>query len=243
MLKARGSYQRGIREVPLDAIVGSLERCADFTRSYLPLKDSDQERWPRVQLADPALLPAIETYQIGKVRFVADGHHRVSVARQRGMTHIRSSVAETQTRVPLSPDVQPDELAIKAEDVGFLERSHLDRARPGADLSVTIAGQVRALEKQIEAQRAPDDFDEGQALAYQQAAVGWYDEVYSPVAQVIREREILRSFPGRTEADLFLWLSDRRESLQVATGWPVDTASAADDLVARFGEASGGVVT
>jgi nucleotide-binding universal stress UspA family protein len=158
------------------------------------------------------------------------------------MTHIRSSVVETQTRMPLSPDVQLDELAIKAEYMGFLDRSHLDRARPGADLSVTIAGQVRALEKQIESQRAADDYDEGQALAYQQAAVRWYDEVYSPVAQVIREREVLRSFPGRTEADLFLWLCEHTESLQVATCWPVDTESAADDLVARYGETSGGVV-
>jgi hypothetical protein len=162
MLKTHGSSRRGIRELPLDVIVGSMERCSDLTRSYLPLKDSDQERWTSVQLADPALLPPVETCQIGKVHFVADGHHRVSVARQRGMTHIRSSVAEAQTRVPLSRDVQPDELAIKAEYVGFLDRSHLDRARPGADLRVTIAGQVRALEKQIEAQRAPDGYGRGQ---------------------------------------------------------------------------------
>jgi hypothetical protein len=175
MLRTHGSLRQGIREVPLDAIVGSVERRSDFTQCYLPLKDSEQERWTSVQQADPALLPPIETYQIGKVHFVADGHHRVSVARQRGMTHIRSSVVETQTREPLSSDVQPDELAIKAEYVGFLDRSHLDRARPEADLSVTIAGQVRALEKQTEIQRAPDDYDEGQALAYQQAAVRWYD--------------------------------------------------------------------
>jgi hypothetical protein len=243
MLKTRGSSRRGIRELPLDVIVGSVERCSDFTRSYLPFKDSDQARWTSVCLADPALLPPIETYQIGKVHFVADGHHRVSVARQRGMTHIRSSVAETQTRVPLSPDVQPHELAIKAEYAGFLDRSQLDRVRPGADLSVTNAGQVRALEKQIEAQRAPAQHDEGHALAFQQAAVRWYDEVYSSVAQVIREREILRSFPGRTETDLFLWLCEHTESLRVATGWPVDTESAADDLVARYLETSGGVVT
>ena len=86
MLKTRGSSRRGIRELPLDVIVGSVERCSDFTRSYLPFKDSDQARWTSVWLADPALLPPIETYQIGKVHFVADGHHRVSVARQRGMT-------------------------------------------------------------------------------------------------------------------------------------------------------------
>jgi hypothetical protein len=183
-------------------------RCASPTSrgATVPPKDSAQERWTRLQLADPAPLPPIKTYQIGEVHFAADGHHRVSATRQRGMTYIRSSVAETQTRVPLSPGVQPDELAIKSEYVGFLDRSHLDRTPPGADLSVTIAGEVRALEKQIEAQRALDDYDEGQALAYQQVAIRWYDEVYSLVAQVIREREILRSFPGRTETDLFLWL-------------------------------------
>lgn len=43
-LRASGSTPRGVREIPLDAIVGSVGRCSDFTRSFLPLQDSDRDR-------------------------------------------------------------------------------------------------------------------------------------------------------------------------------------------------------
>jgi hypothetical protein len=52
-LRASGSTPRGVREIPLDAIVGSVGRYTDFTRSFLPRQDSDQDRWARVQAAAP----------------------------------------------------------------------------------------------------------------------------------------------------------------------------------------------
>ena len=48
-LKAKSSGTRELKEIPLDAIVGSVGRYSDFTRSFLPRQDSDQERWTRVR--------------------------------------------------------------------------------------------------------------------------------------------------------------------------------------------------
>ena len=50
-LKIGGSQRRQLKEIPLDAIVGSVGRCADFTRSFLPQRDSDERRWARVEMA------------------------------------------------------------------------------------------------------------------------------------------------------------------------------------------------
>jgi len=79
-LKAKGSIPRGLQDIPLDAIVGSVGRYGDFTRSFLPRRDSDEQRWARVkaQVTDMQGLPPIEVYQIGEVYFVRDGNHRVS---------------------------------------------------------------------------------------------------------------------------------------------------------------------
>ena len=142
-LKARGRVAQRLEEVPLDAIVGSVGRYADFTRSFLPRQDSDQERWAKVKVAVTGLggLPPIDVYQIDQAYFVLDGNHRVSVARQVGATHIQAYVTEVRTRVPLSPDVQPDDLILKGEYADFLERTRLDELRPEADLSVTVPGQ------------------------------------------------------------------------------------------------------
>ena len=39
----------------------------------------------------------------------------------------------------------------------------------------------------------------------------WYDTVYLPLAQVIRDQQLLKHFSGRTEADLYLWMVAQSE--------------------------------
>lgn len=234
-LKARGIAAERLEEIPLDAIVGSVGRYADFTRSFLPRQDSDQQRWARVKAAVADMgLPPIKVYQIGEVYFVLDGNHRVSVARQLGATHIQAYVTEVRTRVPLSPEVQPDDLILKAEYADFLERTRLDELRPEADLSVTVSGQYRALEERIEVHRYFMGLEQEREIPYEEAVGHWYDEVYLPVVQVIRERGILRDFPGRTETDLYLWVSEHRAALEKELGWKIGPEAAATDLAAYF---------
>lgn len=220
-LRASGGSARGLQEIPLAAIVGSVGRYTDFTRSFLPRHDSDAQRWAGVQLAAAGLvgLPPIDVYQIGDVYFVLDGNHRVSVARQLGATHIEAYVTEVHTKVPLTPEVRPDDLIIKARYADFLERTHLDELRPGADLSVTVPGQYRVLEKQIELRRERMAEEQQREIALNEAVADWYDHIYLPVVEVIREQGILRDFPGRTETDLYVWVSEHRESLEQELGW------------------------
>jgi hypothetical protein len=47
-LKATEFSGQELKEIPLDAIVGSVGRYSDFTRSFLPRQDSDEGRWVRV---------------------------------------------------------------------------------------------------------------------------------------------------------------------------------------------------
>jgi hypothetical protein len=82
-LRATNAVPRGLRDVPLDAIVGSVGRYNDFTRSLMPPRqDDDAARWARVRAAMEATgLPPIEVYQIGTAYFVLDSDHRVPAAR------------------------------------------------------------------------------------------------------------------------------------------------------------------
>jgi nucleotide-binding universal stress UspA family protein len=236
--KLRAKTGRGavLRDIPLDAIVGSVGRYGDFTRSFLPRQDSDQERWARVQMAvtDLAGLPPISVYQIGDAYFVLDGNHRVSVARQFGATHIQAYVTEVETRVPLPVDVQPDDLILKGEYTAFLERTHLDEIRPQADLSTTVPGRYPMLLEHIEVHRYFMGLEQGREIPYEEAVGHWYDDVYMPVVRVIRQRGILREFPGRTETDLYLWIVGRRAELEDLLGWEVEADAAAAELAAQF---------
>jgi hypothetical protein len=231
-LKVKGSYDKGLRDIPLDAIVGSVGRYNDFTRDFLPKQDVDETRWARVKVAATGLvgLDPIEVYQIGDVYFVKDGNHRVSVARQLGATHIQAYVTEIRTRVPLTPNVKPDDLILKAEYADFLEKTRLDEYRPQSDLNVTGPGQYPILLEHIDMHRYFMGLDYQRDVSYEEAVTHWYDHVYLPIVQIIRERGILRFFPDRTETDLYLWIAEHRAALEKELGWRINPEDAAIDL-------------
>jgi len=235
----RTRVPRGLKEIPLDAIVGSVGRYSDFTRTFLPRSDTMQARWARVKTVATGMegWPPIEVYQLGDAYFVIDGNHRVSVARQMGMETIPAYVTEVKTRVPLTTDASPEELIIRARHADFLARTGLERTRPEADLLLTQAGAYRSLEEHIAVHRYYMGLEEQRAIPYEEAAAHWYDTVYQPVVHVIRERGLLHDFPDRTETDLYLWLAEHRAQLEESLGWEVPPQQAADDLASQRGGA------
>ncbi len=242
-LRGTSTLPRGLQEIPVDAIVGSVGRYADFTRSFLPLSDSQGDRWARVKaIAEgQAGLPPIEVYKIGDVYFVRDGHHRVSVAREVGAKSIEAYVTEVEVKIPLSPDASPEDLILKAEYASFLARTRLDVIRPTADLSLTEAGKYPLLEEHIAVHRHFMGLELQREVPPAEAVGHWYDQVYLPVVSVIRAQGLLRDFPGRTEADLYLWVMEHRAELEASLGWTIDPDQAAAHLAAEHSPRAGRV--
>src|SRR4051812_12995971 len=89
-------FSRGVREIPLDAIKGTIEpnRAAQFDQDFRPSKLA-RGRWQSVWLAfhRGATLPPISVVQFGDAYAIRDGHHRVSVAKALGAPSIRAIVA------------------------------------------------------------------------------------------------------------------------------------------------------
>ncbi len=231
-LQVTGETAAGRRSIPLEAIVGSVGRYSDFTRTFLPRRSSDAQRWARVRaVRDLKALPPIDVYQIGDAYFVLDGNHRVSIARQLGATHIDAIVTVVQTRVAFSPQDDPDTLIVKAEHAGFLAATQLDELRPGADVHVSAAGQYAQLEKLIGVHRYFAEEAEQRQIDDGEAVTRWYDEAYLPVIKTIREQGILRYFPNRTETDLYVFITTHQAQLQEQMGWSVTAQVAAANLL------------
>jgi hypothetical protein len=92
----RRAFGGGLREIPLDAIRGTLEpsRASQFDGCFRPITRAARARWERVWLAEDrgAVLPPISVVAVGDGYAVLDGHHRVSVARSRGAVAIDATV-------------------------------------------------------------------------------------------------------------------------------------------------------
>ncbi len=235
-LRMRGQVQRGVEEIPMDAIIGSVGRYTDFTRDFLPKRSSDSERWARVKMATETSegVPPIEVYKLGETYFVKDGNHRVSIARQNGQSHIEAYITEVVTRVPINKDIKPDELIIKAEYADFLEQTQLDNYVKDVDLTVTAPGMYDELLDHISVHRYFMGIEQEREIPYAEAVVDWYETVYLPVVDVVRERALLKEFPDRTETDLYLWMLNYRAELEKQLGWQLEPDVAAASLVDRF---------
>jgi nucleotide-binding universal stress UspA family protein len=232
-----GQRPRGLQDIPLDAIVGSVGRYNDFTRSFLPLSDSDEQRWAAVRAGVESLagLPPIEVYKLGEAYFVQDGHHRVSVARRLGADNIQGFVTEIPVQVPLSAEATPEEVISKSELAEVLERTRLRQIRPEAQIEITCADCARRLEEHIHVHRYFMGLEQQREIPWEEAVAHWYDHVYRPIAEGIRTRGVLEEFPGRTEADLYLWVLEHRDALQQRVGWGIDIREAESDLTATEG--------
>jgi nucleotide-binding universal stress UspA family protein len=231
-LKVTNIRERGLQEIPVDKIVGSVGRYKDFTRSFLPVSDSSSERWARVKAATTDLtgLPPIEVYQLGDAYFVIDGNHRVSIARQQNVPTISAFVTEVKTRVPFTAADDPNEIICKSRYADFLEKTNLDKLRPDADLLMTFCAHYSLLMDHIDVHRYYMGLDYQRDVNYEEAVVHWYDEVYLPVVAMVREQGITHDFPERTEADIYVLLAEHRAELKEALGWDVDPETAVTDM-------------
>jgi uncharacterized ParB-like nuclease family protein len=218
-----------VREIPLDKIVGSVGRYRDFNRAFLPRAPIDPQRWSRIErLQSQVDLPPIDVFQVGDVYFVRDGNHRVSVARTHKQDAIRARVVEIPTRVPLGPDASPRDLILKSGYAEFLEKTSLDRSCAEQNIELTRPGAYRELLQHIEVHQFYMALRSRHYPTLTEAAQDWYHSVYLPLIERIRDSAIVKHFPGRTEADLYLWIAENRARLQMQYGHPKEAEAAVE---------------
>jgi hypothetical protein len=224
-----GPIYRGIKTIRVDQIAGSLNRYQEFDRAFLPRDDQLASRWQSVNRAfyQDINLPPVVLYKVGQVYFVVDGHHRVSVAREQGQEYIDAEVRECYTRVNITADIKPEDLEILGDKVNFLERTRIDELQPGVNIKLTIPDGFDRMLEHIAVHRYFMGIDLKRDITEEEAVAHWYDNVYMPIIEVIRQSNILKDFPDKTEGDLYLWTLDHQRYLSEEEGLPLQPPSAA----------------
>lgn len=97
---AAARHPRGVRTIPIQAVVGTARHPTQNTADFLPLPQlrgrNWEGRWQRLQrgMRQLAVLPPIEVLQVGNEYWVVDGHNRVAAARQIGADDMDADVIE-----------------------------------------------------------------------------------------------------------------------------------------------------
>lgn len=233
-LRLREENYKGLQEIPLDQIAGSVGRYREFTSKFLPKRNKMQERWSRVyaQASGMTGLPPIEVYRVGDVYFVRDGNHRVSVARQLGSHTIQAHVTELPTSLALRPGMSEEELDNLTSYAEFLDITRLPFTRPNHQpMSLSEISRYDELLGHVNLHRAVMQSKLGQEVTIEDAAADWYDNVYRPAVTLIRKYDMLKYMPKRTEGDLYLWMIDHLRDVKDAYGDDAEARTFSDALV------------
>ena len=196
-----GERRLGQQLVPLDSIVGTVDRSREFDRAFRPTTPRVRERWQRINLAQRKgeAMPPIDVYRIGELHFVRDGHHRVSVARALGHHDINAYVTEVLTQVGADREIRLRDLPLKSHQRLFYERVPLV---PELRERIHLSDEWRyaALAEAVEAWgfRASQARQEG--MSRREVAEAWFRQEYEPVVEMLREAQLIPKGVTDTEA-------------------------------------------
>lgn len=185
------------------------------------------DRFPTLTLADLYLL--VSEYQ-WLLREAYSDEAGLEAAQQRfteALAKFSPEAKETGRQIKRSLKNAPwlDNFIMKQEHEIFVQQT-------GVDLKVTKPGAYSKLLQHIHDHRWFLGIDQNIEISWQEATVSWFENVYLPLTVMIEEMDILNSFPGRTETDLYLWIIDHRAELSESLNWDVPADVAARDLVA-----------
>lgn len=247
----------GMREVPIDRIVGSVGRARDLGPDFVPLNAQRRhdDRYKRVAeaMARGRPLPPLQLHKLGYNYYVLDGHHRVAAARALGVRDLEAEVTEFLS----SSNAEQQRVFVERRE--FEHRTGLTRVgatRPGTyprliEMMVERAGVAHAdsgLAAAPPPPGSPKADPEGapggspaappgeapQDEAFQDVARQWYFAFFQPLSQRIRARRLGLAFPGERTADILVRLRDFRAE-EARRGHDVSWEAALEDFATAYG--------
>jgi uncharacterized ParB-like nuclease family protein len=211
----------GVQVIPVEQIVGSVDRVRDFDPKFRPRTGLSRQRFERIDEAvrrgQP--LPPIDVYRIGEIYFVRDGHHRVAVHRALGLETIEADVRLVRTLVEPDDVHARSDLAARELRKLFLQRVPVPRSARYA-LILSDPQQYPWLAEMVEAWAARLMFVEGARLDRGEAARRWYTEEFAPVVKMIEDGDLLEKH--ETEADAYMRVAGERYAVFHQHTWNVE---------------------
>ena len=230
-LGRRGERRLGLQTIPLDSIVGTVDRGREFDRRFRPTSSKVRGRWERIATAvrRGESMPPIDVYRIADLHFVKDGHHRVSVARALGHDVIDAYVTEVETEVGTGRDIRLDDLPLKSHERLFYERVPLARE---ARLRVQPSNKsaYAGLAEGVEAWGFRVMQGRREFMTREEVAETWFRDEYVPVVEMLREAGIANE---TNETDAYMAVVALRYLLLRTHDWDESVLDALREQMSR----------
>lgn len=214
----------GLRQIPLDRIVGSVGRARELGPDFQPLRRRRGQHSMRYQRIAEALkrgevLPPVELYKLGYDYYVLDGNHRVAA-----MKELTGNDGEIDAYVTQFLPVGDSEAARV-----YLERRAFEEATGLTQVGAVERGHYAILQAEIEAHRAALQAA-GRSVSLKEAASDWFGSLWLPRAEAIRAAGLRRHWPEKRTADIYCYIAEHQAAERARLGRPVRW----EEALARF---------
>ncbi|MFP5318996.1 MAG: chromosome partitioning protein ParB [Acidimicrobiia bacterium] len=215
-----GQRSLGVQVVPLDTIVGTVDRERGFDRQFRPTTVHHRQRWERLDAAmrRGESMPPVELYRVGELHFVRDGHHRVSVAKALGLDTVEANVTEVLTAEPALSGTRASDLPVLDHRRALRERVPLS-ADTWARIQLSDPWDYALLAEGVEAWGFRRSLGQGELLDRKRVAELWFREEYVPVVGMLRDADLIGH---HTETEAYLRLAAERYRLLRTHAWTED---------------------
>ena len=226
---------RGVQAIPVAAIVGSVDKSAQFDRTFRPRAAEQRERMRQIALAFPdGDYPPITVFRVGDAYFVRDGHIRVATAKDKGIEFIDAEITELETEEAIAPDTDLVDVIHLEQHRRLLTETGLSAIQPDATFGLSLPVGYTKVRMSIAVHGYQLLQERGEMLSREEVAGDWYDRVYRPAIDALQRAGLIEAFSRSTEADLFLWVEERRRSM-----FPERGDVEIEDVVREAGRAAG----
>jgi len=141
-------------------------------------------------------LKPVDLYQIKDEYYVLDGNHRIAAAKEMGHDEILAHIVE------FIPSKKTLENLLYRERAEFADRTQLP-----AEINLTEVSQYAYLIDQISEHQEYMQGQKGHIFSIEKASLDWYRTIYRPLCTIIQRSKLIDSFPGRTNADLYVYIT------------------------------------
>lgn len=135
------------------------------------------------------------------------------LADRAALRRLRDQITRLRSSVQLPPDADIGSIIMVEQERRFMEETGLDRVRPDAHIEFSRPQGYIELLEHLKIHGFHLMTERGEVLDVEEIAADWYDRVYHPLIDLIHRGGLGELWPHATDADLYLWMGQRRREL------------------------------
>lgn len=178
----------GVREIPIDKIIGTVEKAEDFDKDFNPTREDSRMRWVSVYMKylESGSLPLVILYKVRDEYYVYDGNHRVSVAKSLNFHSVDAEVYEFFSS-------RNDEL-----DIISRERFSFERETDLKNIDCSTGENYNYLRDELK--KFGDDYSLEDI--YSEKCKVWYQRIFVPVINILISN--FKDLENKSNGDIFI---------------------------------------